>query len=384
MFVAYYGEAQTLHSLIFANKKEQGREADRTVEYNKTVELCTNIADALGYQHDLRAHSDVQFTSTVLENDIATLNAGEDDIVIFYYDGHGCNWDDDDWPHMGFLDKQYWETTAYEKIKQAAPKAKLIMCFSSCCNMDSRGKASKSTRNAMIDTKRVKELFTGFDGRLGVKASASIRGQYSISWLNVGAVYGISLRNVLYDVLSPSSTAPLTWKDTFEAVRVETLNNCPEQEPQYALETLLSQPVATTTTTPTASTGLATAKIDRVRASEYMVVNGIKYLSINVKFNTTELSEDGGMLVIYFEHPEGTCLKDTNGKYCDSEGNVVTVSQFGSHKRNAFFSNKLAFIPVSELHSMKSGDELFIKVLVYDYKSGKIIAKSEGNSYHLK
>lgn len=385
ILIVSFGEAQTLHSLIFANKKEQGRETDRTIEYNETVELCTNIANALGYKHDLRAHSDVEFTSKVLENDMTSLNVGDDDIIIFYYDGHGNNWDDDNWPHMAFLDKEYWETTAYEKLKQVGAKAKLIMCFSSCCNMGSHHSSfAKSANATSLDVKRTRKLFTEFDGRLGIKASASIRGQYSYSLTEFGAVYGISLRDVLYDVLSSSSKASLTWKDTFEAVKKETMTNEPRQEPQYIIETIVSQPTSTQTTTTTTSTGKATAIIDRVRADEYMIVDGVEYLSVNVRFNTENMNEDGGILMAYFEHPKGQYLKDANGKYCDQSKNVTAYARFGSHKIHAFYSNKTIFLPVSELHGLSSGDTVYITVYVYDNKSKKIVANNDAVSYQLK
>ena len=59
--------SQTMHSLIFVNKKEVGREVDRTAEMNNMKDFCMEIANALGYYHNLRTHSDNEFTSKVLD-----------------------------------------------------------------------------------------------------------------------------------------------------------------------------------------------------------------------------------------------------------------------------------------------------------------------------
>ena len=135
--------AQTFHAMIFSNMKESSqRAADRTEEMNNMRSFCQNIATTLGYRQDIRCHSDNEFTSTQFLQDIESMSIGSEDIVMLFYNGHGCNWDDDDWPHMCFKDKQYWQTTAYEKLQEKCSNAKLLLCIACCCNMDSRGPVS--------------------------------------------------------------------------------------------------------------------------------------------------------------------------------------------------------------------------------------------------
>lgn len=54
LIVTVTAYSQTMHSILFANMKEQGREADRTAEMENMTKFCYDIADALGYTHDLR------------------------------------------------------------------------------------------------------------------------------------------------------------------------------------------------------------------------------------------------------------------------------------------------------------------------------------------
>ena len=64
---------QTMHSILFTNMEEQGRERDRTAELKQMMEFCTSIADALDFSHDLRCHSGSEFTSTMLGKDFTII-----------------------------------------------------------------------------------------------------------------------------------------------------------------------------------------------------------------------------------------------------------------------------------------------------------------------
>lgn len=176
--------AQTFHAMIFSDMKESAqRAADRTMEMNNMRSFCQNIATALGYRQDIRCHSDNEFTSTQFIRDVESMAVGPDDIVVFFYNGHGCNWDDDDWPHMCFRDKQYWQTTAYEILQERCGNAKLLLSIACCCNMDSRGRAGYDWGHEYgFDNNKVRALFTGFYGKQKIVTSSSIRGQYSYSW----------------------------------------------------------------------------------------------------------------------------------------------------------------------------------------------------------
>ena len=61
-------------------------------------------------------YSGQDFKATSALQAIESLNVELNDIVVFYYSGHGANWDDDEWPHMAFLDRQYGETAIYNKL----------------------------------------------------------------------------------------------------------------------------------------------------------------------------------------------------------------------------------------------------------------------------
>ena len=384
IFTVSLVNAQTLHSLLFSNMKEPGRELDRTAEMNNMKNFCSEIATALGYSHDLRTHSDKEFTSSMFEQEVSSINVQEGDIVLFYYAGHGCNWDDDDWPHMCFLDRQYWESTAYTKLKEVSKNAKLTLCIASCCNMDSEGrKREQNGQFATMDKYKVKQLFTGFSGKRSIKVSSSIRGQYTWSWTNgnnPGSIFSISLREVIRNATSSSASSILTWESILDATKDKTMSYTKNKQlPQYIIEDRTSS--STTPRVPqqvqTSKTSLGEALVHKIWIEHNKVVNGTKYMAIHVKFETHNMAEKGGRIVAFFESPKGKGHKDTSGKYCTTDGNVSVGMDFGSHYVHSSYSDKVLLIPNSEIHPTSGKNKYYIKVGVYDYQTNKYIAFSD-------
>ena len=371
---------QTMHSILFTNMEEQGRERDRTAELKQMMEFCTSIADALDFSHDLRCHSGSEFTSTMLEHEISTLNVREGDVVLFYYAGHGCNWDDDDWPHMALLDKQYWETTAFSKLKNVCGKAKLLLCISSCCNMDSEGRRREKQQYSSLDKDKAKKLFLGFEGKKAIIASSSIRGQYTYSWSSgsmLGSIYTISLRKTINEALDGTSNTELTWDAIFEATKKQTLAYTNgKQLPQYKIEVNKPRNITVTpTSTPRVQT--ANASIEEIRIEHNKVHNDVKCMEIHAKLTTHYMDDEGGRLVALFESPKGTALRDVNNNYRTVDGQVSVGTDFGSHYEHAKYSDIVMIIPNSEIHAIKGQKDYFIKLGVYDYHQKKYIRFSD-------
>ena len=305
------------------------------------------------------------------------------DIVVFYYAGHGCNWDDDDWPHMCLLDRQYWESTAYTKLKEKTRNAKLMLCIASCCNMDSEGRRREQNgQYYSLDRNKVRELFLGFNGKRSIKISSSIRGQYTWSWTsgsNPGSIFSISLREIIRNAVSTSSNASLTWESILDATKRKTLeytNN--KQLPQYKIEDVnVQRKVPNVPSVQNKSTSKAEAKIQGVYIEHNKVINGTKYMAIHVKFETHYMTEYGGRLVAFFEMPKGTGVKDLNGKYRTTDGKVSVGLNFGSHYIHSSYSDKVLLIPNSEIHPVAGKHTYYIKVGVYDNQQKKYITFSD-------
>lgn len=377
--------AQTFHAMIFSNMKESSqRAADRTEEMNNMRSFCQNLATTLGYRQDIRCHSDNEFTSTQFLQDIESMSIGSEDVVMLFYNGHGCNWDDDEWPHMCFKDKQYWQTTAYEKLQEKCGSAKLLLCIACCCNMDSRGRSGYDQEyDYSFDPNKAWALFTGFRGKRKVITSSSIRGQYSYSWTSgsrMGSIYGISLREAINEILRPSSTIVPTWDNVLTLAQRKTLSYTNQkQRPQYKIQdstTKLSaraQKILNEMRGISSSCGPVKARVISTTLTKNVTVGDIPSLVIGVDFNIDNLSGDGGRIVAFLESPKGVGVKDTNGRYCTSDGKVSVGKDFGTRQTSASFKDFQLVIPMEELHITDSSKEYYIRVGIYDYKSNKYL-----------
>ncbi len=386
--LAHSASAQTFHAMIFSNMKESAqRSTDRTVEMNNMRSFCQSVASTLGYKQDIRCHSDNEFTSTQYLQDIESMSVGPDDVVVLFYNGHGCNWDDDDWPHMCFKDKQYWQTTACEKLQEKCGNAKLVLCIACCCNMDSRGRSGYGAEyNYSFDPNKARALFSGFSGKRKVVTSSSIRGQYSYSWTSgsrLGSIYGISLREAINEVLSSSSKIDPTWENVLNLAQRKTLNYTDQkQKSQYKIQdataklTPRAQKIlnemrgVSSPTRPVAARVLSTTLQNNVNVAD------IPSLLISVDFSIDNISSDGGRIVAFLESPKGVGVKDTNGRYCTTDGKVSVGKDFGTRQSSASFKDFQLIIPMTELHIVDSSKTYYIRVGVYDYKSKKYIAWS--------
>lgn len=378
--------AQTFHALIFSNMKESSqRAADRTEEMNNMRSFCQYLASTLGYQQDIRCHSDNEFTSSQFLRDLESMSVSSEDVVMLFYNGHGCNWDDDDWPHMCFKDKQYWQTTAYEKLQEKCGNAKLLLCIACCCNMDSRGRSGYCVEyDYSFDPNKARALFVGFSGKRKVVTSSSIRGQYSYSWTSgtrLGSIYGISLREAINEVLKHSSTIEPSWDNVLALAQRKTLAHTDQkQRPQYKIQDATAklspraQKILNEMLGITSPSGPVRAKVISTTLTKNVSVGNISSLVIAVDFDIDNLSVDGGRVVAFLESPKGVGVKDLNGRYCTSDGKVSVGKDFGTRQTSNSFKDFELVIPMEELHISDSSKDYYIRVGVYDYRTRRYIA----------
>ncbi len=227
--------AQTMHTLIFVNESEPGRQVDRTADSRNMQGFFTDIANCLNYRNDMHTHSGSEFLTSYIDREIDNLRVGSNDIVVFYYSGHGANLRNDKWPTLDLLDKPYWSSRILARLNGKCDKAKLVLFITDCCNSYINGRKPVSSYNP-VDPRNVKKLFAGFKGKKKVIVTAAKPGQESISHKEYGAYFGICLRQAIKDNVSNDVSNPTWDKVLSDASKMTNYLTDMRHEPQYSIE----------------------------------------------------------------------------------------------------------------------------------------------------
>lgn len=194
--------AQTLHAIIFANTKSPGNPNDPrdtgigpsvTVDFERMGLELTSISSFIGY--NLRKYyyygTQDKFNRNCLVNVLNNLSCDKDDIVFFYYSGHGGRFENEDsqYPEM-ILKVPYGSAGSqdvyplYDVYKQIMSKSpRLTIVFGDLCNSTWKGalKPTNNDRGASMKSNSVcdvyKNLFLNVKG--GLIATSSKPGQTS-------------------------------------------------------------------------------------------------------------------------------------------------------------------------------------------------------------
>jgi hypothetical protein len=257
IFVATNISAQTLHTILVANEKETYREKDRAEDIIQMNNLFKDVANCIGYQYNSVKKSDEYFSPQEINQEINNLNTGQNDIVVFYYSGHGKHPTEDKskWPTLDFNAgnrDDYPFTEIVKSLDEKAKNAKLILCIADCCNNyyslkgnypNSNQEPQKNKRDIYI--KNIQNLFIGFSEKKTIIISAASKGQ--LSWSSTsGPYYGSFFRGYFQESiyeLAGNNNSPdwysimnLAIQQTESICFREPINApCQKQTPQYEI-----------------------------------------------------------------------------------------------------------------------------------------------------
>jgi hypothetical protein len=227
------GYTQTLHALIFADTNSGGKVGESVMnDYNSINDEIANIQTATGLTlNPLYFNEDACDKETLLGT-LKGLKCQPNDVVIFYYSGHGGRAKEDAsvFPQLVFDNT---DTQAYplykidEAIESKRPRFRLIIA--DCCNSDDPGMSVKSvlTKGKSIVSKAninvYKELFLNTKGSVVIASSKA--GQTSGICEVDGMLRGtftVCLENELEKLLSGNGQAK--WKSLLENTQTATMN----------------------------------------------------------------------------------------------------------------------------------------------------------------
>lgn len=103
------------------------------------------------------------------------------------------------------------------------------------------------------------------------------------------------------------------------------------------------------------SSNNAFASIEKVWVDHNVYQNSLKGMRIHVKFTVYNMLNRTGQATVYFYYSNGNALKDINGSYKTTNGNVATHVDFTPNYTSCIFKDLQIFMPYNELHCTNRG-----------------------------
>ncbi len=124
-------------------------------------------------------------------------------------------------------------------------------------------------------------------------------------------------------------------------------------------------PVQTTDTTNTAPK----SDILKVWVDHNQYQDSIKGMRIHVKFNVHNFKDGSGRVVAYFYKQNGDPLKDANGRYNTTTGDVSTSGKFQPGYVNSVYNDFKLFFPYKELHMARGKHNLKFRIRIFQFNN---------------
>ncbi len=243
--INFHISAQTMHAIIVSNTEDANIGKSCEMDQMMMIAEMNTIAKAIRYEISLKIISSGSFNFENLEQFIKELKANENDIIFFYYTGHGFNKKNynDKYPIMDFNTVKYPLFMMHKKLKKKG--ARLCITMGDCCN-NIIDKAKEVNKNLLVveenkdkKNKIYKNLFLKPKGDIIV--SSSKRGEYSYVHEKKGSYFTDEFRKALVYAVNYSNS--LSWENLLIDTRnrVIRINQNKVQTLQFDLN-LVSKP----------------------------------------------------------------------------------------------------------------------------------------------
>lgn len=231
--LAFGLHAQTFHLILFCNTIDEKIGASCEKDHNLVYQEASTIADYLNYDIKYYDYYGQNCSREKLLGLLADLNCAANDIVMFYYSGHGVHAaaDPGSFPQMCLKYSGYQQDmfVPVRTVKEALDKknAQLSIILTDCCNniadwvsakgyFEGMGKASEIKE---VEAKYYRQLFSQHKG--SVVITGSKKGQYSLCNKN-GGFFTLSFFAAM-DQVGLGKVAP-DWNQVAKSLTASTLN----------------------------------------------------------------------------------------------------------------------------------------------------------------
>ena len=237
--------SQTLHAIVFADTQDAEIGIfDKQDFINVTLELNT-IAAATGLHLQPYYYKGNKCNNLNLVSVLSNLKVSNNDVVFFYYSGHGTRSNDDNSTFPQLCLGSHYDSDFYplEKIlsKLSILPARLKIVIGDCCNSIASGVTPKddySMGPTVLSEEPVRaycNLFLGNEGTIIASGSRAGENSNTLSFIDgtpAGGTFTVSLLNVIQTVSTQGLNA--NWDNVFNFTTILTYK-LQEQTPIYSV-----------------------------------------------------------------------------------------------------------------------------------------------------
>lgn len=288
--------ANTLHAISFCATEAENIAEGVKLDYENFLMETAILADQLGYDRKMYAFPHEVCTKDNLYNVLNQLQCSPDDIVIFYYSGHGGRNPNDksQFPQMCLKYNGYQQANfvpVHEVQTRLANKnARLTLILSDCCNVADNGISSKlieapsrgATTNESDIAERMRKLFHQAKGMLTFTGSQVGKPSYGPD--NIGGLFSVCFWMTLHNV-GKGDVAP-EWATVVDTTKKLTAYVSKNNQHPLAQNNIVAAS-ASTNVQPTTTTVAVTPNPNPVNATNTPLSNDIqRMLSISPSHNS--------------------------------------------------------------------------------------------------
>jgi len=237
-------QAQKVHKIMFGHTTDENIGTTVIVDMERASNEIDAVGGYLNYEVKNYIYQGDECSKENLEQILSTLSVSNQDIIVFYYSGHGGHTNggfEDKWPQMCLNKPQFPDkyVPLRKVIETLGNKhAHFTLILSDCCNsIDETGLVSvkgllKSAGDATTITERTKQnyinLFTKYSGVLPITSSKL--GQTSGCNERDGGYFSYCFFNSLLESVSGKETS--SWESIVKEATSSTLSyTSNKQEP---------------------------------------------------------------------------------------------------------------------------------------------------------
>lgn len=246
IFVSICVNSQTLHAIIFADTNDPSIGVYDKQDYiNMTLEVNT-IASATGMRLKKYFYEGSICSPMNLAKTLDNLRTLKDDVIVFYYSGHGVRSINDKslYPQMCLGSHYEQNFFPLEKVLNAVKSqpARLKIVIGDCCNSVGSGVAAKeyASKGATILTKKpintYTNLFMNYEGTIIASGSQKGENSTTVSWKDgspAGGAFTVCFLTILQNAVSEGLDA--NWNEILEVTK-QTTRDIRQHTPIYDVD----------------------------------------------------------------------------------------------------------------------------------------------------